>query len=297
MPDFVPARFLLGAALMAQGNSTRPSRIWRASLHMAPDNLEARKLLAQVRLRMGQPDAALELLSPLQADADADVNTLIGLAHLQLGNRARRSRNSSRPRRATAPTGRGSWSSRLATCRRAPYRKAVVLLRGLPHVDGDARRETLLIAAVAGADGLEASDAEMTGLLEAHPEGPGAAQCREPVPRAARRIRTRARLVGPRARRCSPTDTATLLNSARIEAAGGDGATAAARLQGILTDHPDHVAARMGLAQLALQRQRPARRRGGARTAAGAGREGPRVRAWRWHVSTCSTGAPRTRRA
>ena len=56
-----------------------------------------------------------------------------------------------------------------------------------------------------------------------------------------------------RALAVKPGDTDTLLNSARIETAAGDAATAAARLQGILADHPDNVPARMGLAQLALQ--------------------------------------------
>ena len=75
-------------------------------LQIAPDNLEARKLLAQVRLRMGHPDAVLELLSPLQADADADVNTLIGLAHLQLGDSGEASSSIREPRRREPPSNR-----------------------------------------------------------------------------------------------------------------------------------------------------------------------------------------------
>jgi len=86
MPDFVPARFLLGAALIAQGNVNQAESHLARVVQMAPENLEARKLLARVRLRLGQPDAALDLLSPLQSDADSDVNSLIGLAHLQLGD-------------------------------------------------------------------------------------------------------------------------------------------------------------------------------------------------------------------
>jgi putative PEP-CTERM system TPR-repeat lipoprotein len=252
LPDFVPARFLLGAALLAQGNLNQAESHLARVLQIAPDNLEARKLLAQVRLRMGQPDAVLELLSPMQADADADVNTLIGLAHLQLG-KSGEALSEFEQAAARDSSNRARQLELAASYLQArAYRKAVVLLRGLPHVEGEARRETLLIAAVAGADGLEASDTEMTGLLEAHPRDVALLNAASQF-LAQRGEYERARALLGRALALQPKDTATLLNSARIEAAGGNAATAAARLQGILTDHPDHLAARMGLAELALR--------------------------------------------
>ena len=55
MPDFVPARFLLGASLVAQGNLNQAESHLTRVVQMAPDNLEARKLLARVRLGIGQP--------------------------------------------------------------------------------------------------------------------------------------------------------------------------------------------------------------------------------------------------
>ena len=251
MPDFVPARFLLGAALIAQGNINQAESHLTRVVALAPDNLEARKLLARVRLRMGQPDAALELLSPLQSDADADVNSLIGLAHLQLGDTGGAVSFLERT------TGAGSSREKqlelaAAYLRAQAYRKAVVLLRGLPHVDGDAQRDALLIAAVAAADGMEKGDAEMQGLLAEHPKDLALLNTASLV-LAQRGEFERARALLGRALAVQPGDTMTLLNSARIESAAGDTSTAAARLQGILTDHPDHVAARMGLAQLALQ--------------------------------------------
>jgi len=252
MPDFIPARFLLGAALIAQGNLNQAESHLTRVIQLAPDNLEARKLLARVRLRMGQPDAALELLSPLQADADADVNSLIGLAHLQLGDSGKAlsflERNAS-----GAGTNREKQLELAATYLRAQaYRKAVLLLRDIPHVDGDAQRDALLIAAVAAADGLEKSDAEMKSLLDAHPKDLALLNAAS-LFLAQRSEFERARVLLGRALAVQPGDTDTLLNSARIETAAGDAATAAARLQGILASHPEHVPARMGLAQLALQ--------------------------------------------
>ncbi len=258
MPDFVPARFLLGAALIAQGNVNQAESHLSRVVQMAPDNLEARKLLARVRLRMGQADAALELLSPLQADADSDVNSLIGLAHLQLGEADKAV--SVLERAANAAGSSRAQQIELATTylRVQAYRKAVLLLRQIPHVDGDAQRDMLLIGAVAAADGIDKSDAEMKSLVDQHPKdlallnGAG-------LILAQRGEFERSRALLGRALAVQPGDVTTLLNSARIEAAAGDASTAAARLQGILTDHPEHVAARMGLAQLALQANDPRR--------------------------------------
>jgi putative PEP-CTERM system TPR-repeat lipoprotein len=252
MPDFIPARFLLGAALIAQGNVNQAESHLTRVVQLAPDNLEARKLLARVRLRMGQPDAALELLSPLQSGADSDVNSLIGLAHLQLGESDKAL--SVLERAANAPGSSRAQQLELATTylRAQAFRKAVLLLREIPHVDGDAQRDMLLVGAVAAADGIDKSDAEMKALLDQHPKDVallnGAA-----LILAQRGEYERSRALLGRALAVQPGDVATLLNSARIEASAGDASTAAARLQGILTDHPDHAAARMGLAQLALQ--------------------------------------------
>jgi len=252
MPDFIPARFLLGAALLAQGNLNQADSHLTRVLQDAPDNLEARKLLAQVRLRMGRPDAVLELLSPLQSQADADVDQLIGLAHMQLGESGEGLSMLERSA-AREKDNRQRQLDLAATYLQArDFAKATKLLRELPHVDGNARREALLIAAVAAADGLEASDKEITGLLDAHPKDVALANAAA-LFLAQRGEYERARALLGRALALQPDDIDTLLNSARIEAAAGNAATAAARLQGILTKHPDHAVARMGLAELALR--------------------------------------------
>jgi tetratricopeptide (TPR) repeat protein len=64
MPDFTSARFLLGAALLAQGNLYQAESHLNRVVQQSPENLEARKLLARVRLRLDQPDAAMQTLLP-----------------------------------------------------------------------------------------------------------------------------------------------------------------------------------------------------------------------------------------
>jgi len=88
LPQAAGARLMLGAALFAQGNLNQAESQLAKAVQDSPENLQARKLLAQVRLRLRQPEAALQALTPVEgpADSDADVDALMGLAHLQLGD-------------------------------------------------------------------------------------------------------------------------------------------------------------------------------------------------------------------
>lgn len=252
MPDFVPARFLLGAALVAQGSLNQAESHLARVVALAPDNLEARKLLARVRLRIGQPDAALELLSSLQSDGDADVNALLGLAHMQLGESGR-ALTFLEKTAAIEPSNRDRQLALASSYLRAgEYRKSVNVLRGLPHVEEDARRTALLITAVAATDGIEAGDAELEALLSAHPKDTALLNTGS-LFLAQRGEYERARGLLGRALAAKPADPVTLINSARIELAAGNLAAASARLQGIIAAQPDHLQARMGLAEVALR--------------------------------------------
>lgn len=247
-PDFAAARFLLGASLVAQGNLNQAESQLERAVQAAPENLEGRKLLAQVRLRMGQPDAVVSLLTPLQADADPDVNTLLGLAQLQLGD----SRALSTIERGAAarPDDRNRQLGLASTYLQAgQFQKAITLLRGLPHVDGDAHRETLLITAVAGSQGLPAGDAEMNAQLAQYPRDVALLNAAAGM-LAQRNEHERARALVGRALAVKADDPATLMTAARIEYAAGDINAARSRLQGLVAAHPDDAAARMGLAQL-----------------------------------------------
>ena len=252
LPDFAPGRFLLGAALVAQGNLNQAESHLTRAVQMAPENLEGRKLLAQVRLRMGQPDAVLNLLTPLQADADADVNTLLGLAHLQLGQSAAGLSEIERGA-ANRPADRDRQLDLAATYLQArEFQKAIALLRSLPHVEEAARRESLLIAAVAASEGLPASDLEINKLLEQFPRDVALLNAAS-VFMAQRGEIERARVFIGRALAVKSDDPATALNSARIEYAAGNFSAAKARLQGVVASHPENEAALLGLAELAVR--------------------------------------------
>lgn len=251
-PDFAAARFLLGASLVAQGNLNQAESQLERAVQAAPDNLEGRKLLAQVRLRMGQPDAVVSLLTPLQSDADPDVNTLLGLAQMQLGD-ASHAVSSIERGAASQPNDRNRQLGLAATYVQAGlFPKAIALLRGLAHVDGDARRESMLITAVAGSQGVPAADAEMNALLAQYPRDVALLNAAASM-LAKRNEHERARALVGRALAVKADDPATLMNAARIEFAAGDISSAKARLQGLVAARPDDATARMGLAELAMR--------------------------------------------
>jgi cellulose synthase operon protein C len=84
-PQFVRARFLLAVSLAAQGNLEQASSELDTVVEQMPQNLEARQLLAQLRMRLEDPAGAMRVLVPaLEADTpDTDVNLLFEEARLQ----------------------------------------------------------------------------------------------------------------------------------------------------------------------------------------------------------------------
>lgn len=63
-PAFIPARLLLGVALLSQGDLQQAGAQLAQVVQAAPDNREARKQLARVRLRLGDSEGAIQALTP-----------------------------------------------------------------------------------------------------------------------------------------------------------------------------------------------------------------------------------------
>lgn len=85
-PEFLPARLMLGAALLNQGSLEQAQAELSQLLAQHPENLEARKLLAQVYLSRRHPADARRLLDEAGEQADPQLDWLMGTALLQTGN-------------------------------------------------------------------------------------------------------------------------------------------------------------------------------------------------------------------
>lgn len=75
-PNLAQARFMLGAALAAQGNLEQSEQELQQVIDQSPQFIEARRLLGHVRMRLQDPDGALQALVPGLGES-ADVRYLM----------------------------------------------------------------------------------------------------------------------------------------------------------------------------------------------------------------------------
>lgn len=148
-PGFTKARFLLGVTLAAQGNLEQASLELTTVLDQMPENVEARELLAQLRLRLQDPDGALRALVPaLQTNQlDGSLGMLFEAARAQA-----EVDGSALPllaKELESSPGNFGLRSQLAAAylRRGDVRKTLDLLGEVPVAQLDAPATRLLLSA------------------------------------------------------------------------------------------------------------------------------------------------------
>lgn len=255
LPQFVPARFLLGSALLAQGSLYQAERHLAAVVQAVPDNIEARKRLAEVRLRMNRPESAVDLLgSSLEGGlADSRAIALLGAAQLGAGVDA-----SAIPQLEQAVA--REPANRMARLDLAGLYinagepgKAAELLRGMTASAEDARREFLLVRALADSQGQAAARAEIERMVRAFPDDPERLNLAAGFllsfgdPAAAIALLDKALAV-------RPDDAATLVNVGRARLAAGELDAAEALLRRALTRQSGDADARIALAEVASRK-------------------------------------------
>lgn len=152
-PDNVPARLLLGAALIGQGSSEQAEAELSQIIARQPDNVEARKLLARVYLARNDTAAARRVLADLPEGDAADPATdwftgavmmmagqaTEGIARLEQAAAADDKNTALKLDLARAYIGAGRRADALRTLSRIPEAEG-----------GAAKRQLMLLAEVAG---------------------------------------------------------------------------------------------------------------------------------------------------
>jgi putative PEP-CTERM system TPR-repeat lipoprotein len=254
-PRLYQARVLLAMALTAQGNLEQASQTLNDLLQEVPDHAGARQLLAQVRMRLDDPDGALRMLVPLLGGDSADVqaNALIEAARSRLG--AQQSVALLEKALSEDPKNAG-LKAQLASAylqANAPDKAAALLRDGSTDASssGDLQRAALLLRALDAAEGPAAARAQVNALLAANPANAYVANlaavyfAREGDSAAARAVLDRAVERG-----AAPADT--LLTRAQIEWSAGQRPAAAAALDRLLALQPKNVLAHMAAGEIAL---------------------------------------------
>ena len=244
-PTYAPARLLLGAALLAQGNLNQAEAQLAELLQRSPQHAEARKLLAQIRLRLQRPDAALQALTEFGegAESDPQVQALLDLAKLQRAASSGGAASDDRERRLALA---------MASLRAGDPVAAIDGLSTVPRLRGDVRRETLELAALRVTRGAAVAQSQLEEWLKADPKDVPLLNLAATF-HAGQREFDRAREYQRQALVIQADDPASLLNAARIEGAAGQLSAARAYLEQTLEKEPGNAQARLGLVQLSLR--------------------------------------------
>lgn len=255
LPNFLPARLLLGTALMAQGNLYQAERHLAAIVQASPENMEARRRLAEIRLRMNRPESAMALLSS-SLDAGFDdprAIALLGAAQLSAGA------DPSAIARLEEAIARNP-SDRAARLDLAGLyisvgnpAQAIELLRTMPAAREDARREYLLIRALAANRGEKEARKEVENLIRNNSMDVErlnmAAAFQLSFGDAAAAVATL-----EKASAIQPGHVLTLLNLGKAGLARGNLDAAEAAMRRALSHDAGNVDARIGLAEIAGRR-------------------------------------------
>jgi putative PEP-CTERM system TPR-repeat lipoprotein len=247
---------MLGVAQMTQGHLLQAEAQLSAAVQNASDNVEARKLLARVRLQLGQPDAALRALTPaVDADtADPQVYALLGSARLRSGNARAAGEALEQGLKANPADPELRLELARAYLAEGRSRDALQLLQEGSAVAGvDLRRDMLFVAALNAERGPAAARAQIEKLLAERSKDVatlnlGAAFF------AARWEFERAHNLLQLALTLDARSAPTLVRLAQLDADTGDQAGAEAALRTALAANPTNVLVRLALSDLLTRR-------------------------------------------
>lgn len=248
-PNLVQARLLLALALVAQGNLGQASQELHQLLEIAPQHPGARQLLAQVRMRLDDPDGALRMLVPvLESGGDAQVNALIDAARSQLG--AAQSVRLLEEMLAKDPDNEGA-RAQLASAYlqgKQPEKAAKLLREGGGN---DVSRAALLLKAISESEGDSAARAKVDSLVAANPANPYIATLAASYYTQAGDLAA-GRAVLNRALERGAPPASVLLPRAQLEWTSGARAEASATLAKLLALDPDNLLAHTAAGEIAL---------------------------------------------
>ena len=207
-----------GAARRSATGATAAAATGRES----PDDLAARKLLAEVQLKLGQPEGALNVLSLALATANLDPQllSLYGAAASGTGDKqalieALQRSEEEHPNDQTVLLNLGA-----AYLAAGQAQQALAVMQKTAD-NGDPRRDRMLIAALMGAQGPDAAGAEVSSSLAAHPRDPGVLDLAASYDVSQGRTDD-ARAMVRAALAIDPADLAAQVDLARLDEAAGD---------------------------------------------------------------------------
>ncbi|MDH3589608.1 MAG: PEP-CTERM system TPR-repeat protein PrsT, partial [Gammaproteobacteria bacterium] len=252
-PGYQPARLLLAAAAMSKENFALAEMHLQSLVNANPDNVDARRLLAQAQMNLGSPDEAFDALEPLLEGGgavDPRLLAMAGSASLRRGNieegleYVRRSAAAGGDDRTVQIQAAASFIDAGETAR------AIELLEEMPEsMHGDERDFLLILARLQSGD-TEGARSYATNIVESRPDDSIAHRIMGGFHMAAGEHEA-ARRQFEQAHKLDPEDVGVIVNLARLDALAGDLAGAEKRYDTLLAREPDSLIALLGVSRLA----------------------------------------------
>jgi putative PEP-CTERM system TPR-repeat lipoprotein len=253
-PEYVPARVLLGGVQLERGNLTQAAANLSIVTYSVPENLVARKLMAEVRLRQNRPVDASRLLEPVLGSGSADAMALTMAVRANLGAgefdeaiRNLRARIEAEP---DNPNLQMDLASVLLTT--GEVEEAQVLLQDLSVISEDDayRRELLLVLAPVRNEDFEAALVAARAAQERWDDDPKILNLLGGILDASG-DRVAARQSFEAARALDSTDIVSLINLARLDINAGNFESAYQLYEQALEIQPQNVGILVSLGRVA----------------------------------------------
>lgn len=252
LPDYVPGQLLMGAALIQNRSCEQAESLLARAVARAPDNVEARRLLARAQLCLNRADSAGETLSMLDTlEGDPQTDWLRGQALLRSGNRGDAIELLERSAASEPDNPRLQTELARAYLEAGRTNEAVTLLERLPQGAADGQRDSLLVLAYATQGDKERSRTEVEKLAKEHADDATILSLVGNYMLRTGDVDT-ARSYFQQATRVSPDEAAPWLSLSGLEYRLGNRDAARAALLKAQGVDPDNEAAALGLARIEL---------------------------------------------
>jgi len=174
LPNNVPALELAGAAEFRLKSDAQAEVLLARALKLAPNHLLPRHMLAQIYVRTGQPNRAVEVLQPVIDSPKADGITLAlaGEAYLQAGDIKRSDETFQRAAKAAPQDTRVRTSVAMAQMARGNTGSAVTDLEHLVDDDKSPRADLALVSGRLRQKDLAGALKAVEGLRKKLPDSP-----------------------------------------------------------------------------------------------------------------------------
>jgi cellulose synthase operon protein C len=245
------SRFLLGAVKLSLGDLGQAQMYLSSVVAAQPDNVAARRLLAETRLRQSKPEDALDALAPVldKPDASKDLLALAGRASLAAGATASGLQYLERGARMQPADVSAQFDLAAGYIAAGQFNEASAVLDALPaEGEASARRTFLQVVAQLGARDPKAALETARAAAAASPNDAATQALVAAVYAQAGQL-AEAKKYLQRMAALTQDDAASQVSIGRIELLEGNVATARQRFERALQKQPDHPGASLGLAQ------------------------------------------------